>query len=59
MSHEFTGEVVDLGSEVKTIIKGDLIVTPFAFNCGPLRLYATLKVQDFQPRVRRLVHFIV
>jgi len=34
MGHEFTGEVVELGSEVKTVKVGDHIVTPFTVNCG-------------------------
>lgn len=40
MGHEFTGTVVDTGSEVKTVKKGDRIVTPFTvswyviMNCG-------------------------
>ncbi|KAL2438851.1 Medium chain reductase/dehydrogenase ucsI [Exophiala dermatitidis] len=34
MGHEFTGEVVELGSEVKTVRKGDMIVTPFTTSCG-------------------------
>lgn len=34
MGHEFTGEVVELGSSVKSVKKGDLIVTPFTVSCG-------------------------
>ena len=34
MGHEFTGEVVETGSEVKKLQKGDKIVTPFTVNCG-------------------------
>lgn len=34
MGHEFTGEVVETGSDVKSVKKGDLIVTPFTVNCG-------------------------
>lgn len=34
MGHEFTGEVVETGSDVKLVKKGDLIVTPFTVNCG-------------------------
>lgn len=34
MGHEFTGEVVETGSDVKTVKKGDKIVTPFTINCG-------------------------
>jgi len=29
MGHEFTGIVVETGSEVKTVQKGDKIVSPF------------------------------
>ncbi|KIW25150.1 uncharacterized protein PV07_10814 [Cladophialophora immunda] len=34
MGHEFTGEVVETGSDVKSFKKGDKIVTPFTTNCG-------------------------
>jgi threonine dehydrogenase-like Zn-dependent dehydrogenase len=34
MGHEFTGEVVETGSSVKSVQKGDVIVTPFTVNCG-------------------------
>jgi threonine dehydrogenase-like Zn-dependent dehydrogenase len=29
MGHEFTGIVTDIGSDVKTLQKGDLVVVPF------------------------------
>lgn len=32
MGHEFTGEVVEAGSAVKTVKKGDRIVTPFTVS---------------------------
>ncbi|NJM63669.1 MAG: glutathione-dependent formaldehyde dehydrogenase [Oscillatoriales cyanobacterium RU_3_3] len=34
MGHEFMGEVVETGSEVKNIKKGDRVVVPFAISCG-------------------------
>lgn len=34
MGHEFTGAVVELGEDVKSVKKGDTIVTPFTVNCG-------------------------
>lgn len=34
MGHEFTGVVVETGSDVKSVQKGDHIVTPFTINCG-------------------------
>jgi threonine dehydrogenase-like Zn-dependent dehydrogenase len=34
MGHEFMGEVVELGSEVKNLKKGDRIVIPFTISCG-------------------------
>ena len=34
MGHEFTGEVIEVGESVKTVRKGDLIVTPFTVSCG-------------------------
>lgn len=32
MGHEFTGTVVETGSAVKTVQKGDLIVSPFTVS---------------------------
>src|SRR4029079_8651469 len=32
--HEFMGQVVEVGSEVKTLAKGDWVVVPFAISCG-------------------------
>jgi threonine dehydrogenase-like Zn-dependent dehydrogenase len=34
MGHEFTGHVEELGSDVKTLQKGDKIVSPFTVSCG-------------------------
>lgn len=34
MGHEFIGEVVELGSEVKNLKKGDRVVIPFTISCG-------------------------
>jgi threonine dehydrogenase-like Zn-dependent dehydrogenase len=34
MGHETTGEVVELGSSVKTHKKGDIVVMPFTLSCG-------------------------
>ncbi|KAK2686308.1 hypothetical protein QWA68_014516 [Fusarium oxysporum] len=34
MGHEFTGTVVALGSEVKTVKIGDKVVSPFTASCG-------------------------
>jgi len=34
MGHEFIGIVEDLGSEVRTLKRGDLVVAPFAFSDG-------------------------
>ncbi|ODQ55691.1 alcohol dehydrogenase [Saitoella complicata NRRL Y-17804] len=34
MGHEFTGVVHELGDDVKTVKKGDLVVTPFTVSCG-------------------------
>jgi threonine dehydrogenase-like Zn-dependent dehydrogenase len=34
LGHEFMGEVVETGSEVKTLKKGDRVVVPFAISCG-------------------------
>lgn len=34
MGHEFLGEVVEVGSDVRVIRKGDHVVSPFTTNCG-------------------------
>jgi len=34
MGHEFTGVVEELGDEVKTVKKGDKVVSPFTASCG-------------------------
>ncbi|MEQ8712829.1 MAG: alcohol dehydrogenase family protein [Cyclobacteriaceae bacterium] len=34
MGHEFLGEVVDIGSDVRVIQKGDTVVSPFTTSCG-------------------------
>ena len=34
MGHEFIGVVEDVGSDVRTVRKGDLVVAPFAWSDG-------------------------
>jgi len=34
LGHEFMGEVVELGNEVKNLKKGDRVVVPFTIACG-------------------------
>ncbi len=34
MGHEFTGEIVTKGSEIKNLRVGDLVMSPFTTNCG-------------------------
>jgi threonine dehydrogenase-like Zn-dependent dehydrogenase len=34
IGHEFIGVVEDIGSDVRTVSRGDLVVAPFAFSCG-------------------------
>lgn len=34
MGHEFVGEVVEVGKEVKRFQKGDKVLSPFTTNCG-------------------------
>jgi threonine dehydrogenase-like Zn-dependent dehydrogenase len=34
LGHEFMGEVVDVGSEVKTLQRGDRVIVPFTIACG-------------------------
>lgn len=34
MGHEFTGEVIETGSAVQTLQKGERVVAPFTLSCG-------------------------
>jgi alcohol dehydrogenase len=34
LGHEFMGEVVEVGSDVKTLRKGDRVIVPFPIACG-------------------------
>lgn len=34
MGHEFTGEVVETGHDVKSLRKGDMVMSPFSTSCG-------------------------
>jgi threonine dehydrogenase-like Zn-dependent dehydrogenase len=34
MGHEFAGEVVETGSEIRSFKKGDLVMSPFTTSCG-------------------------
>ena len=34
MGHEFSGEIVEVGRNVKTLKKGDLVMSPFTTSCG-------------------------
>src|SRR5687768_9462308 len=34
MGHEFMGEIVETGSSVKKLKKGDLVMSPFSISCG-------------------------
>ena len=34
LGHEFMGEVIEIGSEVKKVKKGDRVVVPFTISCG-------------------------
>src|SRR3954464_14272134 len=34
LGHEFMGEVVEVGREVKTLKAGDRVIVPFAIACG-------------------------
>jgi len=34
LGHEFMGEIVDLGTEVRNLKKGDRVVVPFTISCG-------------------------
>ncbi len=34
MGHELLGEIVDVGPEVRTFVRGDIVVAPFSTSCG-------------------------
>lgn len=34
MGHEFVGEVVEIGKDIRLLAKGDVVVSPFTTNCG-------------------------
>ncbi|MBS1545039.1 MAG: alcohol dehydrogenase catalytic domain-containing protein, partial [Bacteroidetes bacterium] len=34
MGHEFSGEIVEVGREVKYLHKGDSVMSPFTTSCG-------------------------
>lgn len=34
MGHEFVGEIVEVGKEVKSFSEGDIVFSPFTTNCG-------------------------
>ena len=34
MGHEFTGQVTEIGSSVKNLKPGDMVVSPFTVSCG-------------------------
>ena len=34
MGHEFVGEVVECGSDIKQFKKGDVVLAPFTTSCG-------------------------
>jgi threonine dehydrogenase-like Zn-dependent dehydrogenase len=34
MGHEFAGEIIEIGSEVKSMKTGDLVMSPFSTSCG-------------------------
>jgi threonine dehydrogenase-like Zn-dependent dehydrogenase len=46
MGHEFIGVVEDIGSEVRTVKKGDLVVAPFAWSDGTCEFAS----RDCRPR---------
>ena len=44
LGHEFMGEVVDVGREVKNLAVGDRVVVPFTIACGQLLLLREVAV---------------
>lgn len=34
MGHEMTGEVIEVGSDVEVVKKGDIVSVPFNVGCG-------------------------
>ena len=41
IGHEFIGVIEDVGADVTTLRKGDLVVSPFAFSEAPARTART------------------
>jgi len=44
LGHEFMGEVVEVGAEVKTLQRGDRVIVPFPIACG--RCYFTFRDKE-------------
>jgi len=44
LGHEFMGEVVEVGGEVKTLQRGDRVIVPFPIACG--RCYFTFRDKE-------------
>ncbi|KAH6996013.1 chaperonin 10-like protein [Ilyonectria sp. MPI-CAGE-AT-0026] len=53
MGHEFTGSVHEIGSDVRNLTVGDLIVSPFTVSCGAC-FYCT---QGFSSRCEKCLLF--
>jgi glutathione-independent formaldehyde dehydrogenase len=55
LGHEITGEVIELGSDVEYIKKGDLVTVPFNVACGRCRTCRSeeTSLPQRQPRSRR------
>src|ERR687894_171999 len=52
MGHEFMGEVVEVGPDVKNLRVGDRVVVPFPIacgNCGPCEAGATSLCENSNP----------
>jgi threonine dehydrogenase-like Zn-dependent dehydrogenase len=52
MGHEYTGIVVEVGSDVKTLKPGDRIVSPFTSSW-----YVIISCQEKLPHARLLISF--
>src|SRR5689334_21003265 len=52
LGHEFMGEVVELGSEVKNLNIGDRVVVPFTISCGASPPVRTSCIRSVRTRTR-------
>jgi len=48
MGHEFAGEIVEVGRDVKTLKVGDVVISPFTVSCGHCKIGLTSRCVENQ-----------